>query len=425
MTPRYPAPTPGLPARRAALKLLDAVLRRGQPLETALHGATQGIPKSEDRALAHAIAAEALRRLPDLDALIDSSTPKPLPEDAKARTVLRIALVQALALGTPPHAAISTVLPLVDGGPKRLVHGVFGSLMRRGATLPEHPSLPDAVRERWSAHWDEATIAAVGPALAVPPPLDLTLKNPAETARWTEALSGTSLAPGHIRVSDGGPVAKMPGFDEGAWWVQDLAASLPARLLGAGNGIALDLCAAPGGKALQLAAAGWQVKALDRSARRLERVGENAARVGLPLDIVTADALEWTPDAPAAAILLDAPCTATGIFRRHPDVLYRIGAREIGEMAALQRQMLVRAVDWLAPGGRLVFATCSLEPEEGEQHIEALLESRPDIAIDPVRTEELPAGITPHERGWVRTLPGMLAEQGGLDGFFMARLVRG
>jgi 16S rRNA (cytosine967-C5)-methyltransferase len=424
MTDRYPAPTPGLPARRAALKLLDAVLRRGQPLETALHGATQGIAKSEDRALAHAIAAEALRRLPDLDALIDSSTPKPLPDDAKARTVLRIALVQALALGTPPHAAISTVLPLVDGGPKRLVHGVFGSLMRRGATLPEHPSLPEPVRERWSAHWDEATIAAVGPALAVPPPLDLTLKDPAETARWAEALSGISLAPGHVRVSDGGPVAKMAGFDEGAWWVQDLAASLPARLLGAGDGIALDLCAAPGGKALQLAAAGWQVKALDRSARRLERVAENAARVGLSLDIVTADALEWAPDAPAAAILLDAPCTATGIFRRHPDVLYRIGPREIAEMAALQRQMLTRAIDWLAPGGRLVFATCSLEPEEGEQHIDALLDSRPDIAIDPVGAGELPAGLAPHERGWVRTLPGMLAEQGGLDGFFMARLVR-
>jgi len=425
MTSRYPAPTPGLPARRAALKLLDAVLRRGQPLEMALHGATQGIPKSEDRALVHAIAAETLRRLPDLDALIDSSTPKPLPDDAKARTVLRIALVQALALGTPPHAAIATVLPLVDGGPKRLVHGVFGNLMRRGATLPEHPTLPDHVRDRWSAHWDEATIAAASVALAVPPPLDLTLKNAAETARWAEAMSGVSLAPGHVRVSDGGPVARMPGFDEGAWWVQDLAASLPARLLGSGDGVALDLCAAPGGKALQLAAAGWRVIALDRSAKRIERVGENAARIGLSLDIVTADALEWAPDAPAPAILLDAPCTATGIFRRHPDVLYRIGPREIAEMADLQRRMLERAVDWLAPGGRLVYATCSLEPEEGERQIEALLDAQTDIAIDTVRAEELPAGIAPHERGWVRTLPGMLAEHGGLDGFFMVRLVRG
>ncbi|MGV3479429.1 MAG: RsmB/NOP family class I SAM-dependent RNA methyltransferase [Sphingobium sp.] len=424
MKPRYPAPTPGLAARRAALKLLDAVLRRGQPLETALHAATQGIEKSEDRALAHAIAAEALRRLPDLDALIDGATAKILPEDAKARSVLRIALVQALALGTPPHAAISTVLPLVDGGPKRLVHGVFGSLMRGGARLPEHPALPPHVRERWSANWGDAMVTAVSPALAAPPPLDLTLRDVAETAHWVEALGGTCLAPGHVRVADNGPVKGLPGFDAGAWWVQDLAASLPARLLGSGDDVALDLCAAPGGKALQLAAAGWRVKALDRSARRLERVAENAARIGLPLDIVTADALEWAPDGPVHAILLDAPCTATGIFRRHPDVLYRIGEKEIAEMAALQGRMLARAVDWLAPGGRLVYATCSLEPEEGENGIEALLATRADIAIDPVRPEELPAGVPPHERGWVRTLPGMLAEQGGLDGFFMARLIR-
>lgn len=424
MKARYPAPAPGLPARRAALKLLDAVLRRGQPLETALHAATQGIDKPEDRAHAHAIAAEALRRLPDLDALIDGSTSKILPDDAKARSVLRIALVQALALGTPPHAAISTVLPLVDGGPKRLVHGVFGSLMRGGAALPEYPTLPPHVRARWSARWGDAAATAARRALAAPPPLDLTLKFPAETARWAEALSGNSLIAGHVRIAGNGAVTSLPGFDDGAWWVQDLAASLPARLLGGGNDVALDLCAAPGGKALQLAAAGWRVTALDRSAKRLERVSRNAARIGLPLDIVAADALEWAPAAPARAILLDAPCTATGIFRRHPDVLYRIGAREIAEMAELQARMLARAVDWLAPGGRLVYATCSLEPGEGEERIEALLAARPDIGLDPVGADELPAGISPHERGWVRTLPGMLVEQGGLDGFFMARLIR-
>jgi 16S rRNA (cytosine967-C5)-methyltransferase len=219
-------------------------------------------------------------------------------------------------------------------------------------------------------------------------------------------------------------VTALPGFSDGAWWVQDLAASLPARLLGAGAGTALDLCAAPGGKALQLAAAGWHVLALDRSAKRLERMAQNADRTGLSLDIVTADALEWTPDAPAPAILLDAPCTATGIFRRHPDVLHRVGPREIAEMVELQSRLLDRSVGWLTPGGRLVYATCSLEPEEGEQRIEAVLADHPEIAVDPVGADELPAGVTPHERGWVRTLPGMLAEQGGLDGFFMARLVR-
>lgn len=412
---RYPAPTPGLPARKAALKLLDAVLRRGQPLEVALHAATQGIDKSEDRALTHAIASEALRRLPDLDALIDSATANPLPDDAKARTVLRIALVQALALGTPPHAAIATVLPLVDGGPKRLVHGVFGTLMRKGAALPEHPALPQAVAERWPAE----LLPAASRALAAPPPLDLTLKS-----LDAEAPAGLSLIPGHVRVADPGPVTALPGFAQGGWWVQDLAASLPARLLGKGDGVALDLCAAPGGKALQLAAAGWQVLALDRSAKRLERVRQNAERTGLSLDIVSGDALEWDPEAPAPAVLLDAPCTATGIFRRHPDVLHRIGPREIADMAALQSRLLARAVDWLSPGGRLVYAVCSMEPDEGEAQIEALLESRPDITIDPILADELPDGVAPHERGWLRTGPGVLEDAGGLDGFFMARLVR-
>jgi 16S rRNA (cytosine967-C5)-methyltransferase len=423
--PRYPAspasiPVPGLAARRAALKLLDAVLRRGQPLETALHAATQGMPKSEDRALAHAIAAETLRHLPDLDALINGATAKPLPDDAKARMVLRIALTQVLSLGTPAHAAIATVLPLVDGGPKRLVHGVFGTLSRAGATLPNPPTLPPVVAERWNADWQEAARVA----LAAPPPLDLTIRDAAETAAWAEKLGGESLMPGHVRLRDHAPVTALPGFSDGAWWVQDLAASLPARLLGAGAGTALDLCAAPGGKALQLAAAGWHVLALDRSAKRLERMAQNADRTGLSLDIVTADALEWTPDAPAPAILLDAPCTATGIFRRHPDVLHRVGPREIAEMVELQSRLLDRSVGWLTPGGRLVYATCSLEPEEGEQRIEAVLADHPEIAIDAVGADELPAGVTPHERGWVRTLPGMLAEQGGLDGFFIARLVR-
>jgi len=424
-TSRYPTPTPGLPARKAALKLLDAVLRRGQPLEMALHGATQGIVRGDDRALVHAIAAETLRHLPDLDALIDSATAKPLPDDAKARTALRIALVQALALGTPPHAAISTVLPLVDGGPRKLVHGVYGTLMRKGVTLPSPPALPAYAAARWTENWGEEMAEAARIAIAAPPPLDLSLADPAETAHWAEALGGISLMPGHVRLTDPAPVTSLPGFDEGRWWVQDLAASLPARLLGAGNGRrVLDLCAAPGGKALQLAANGWQVTALDRSAARLRRVAENAERTGLALDIVEGDALTWEPDAPAEAILLDAPCTATGIFRRHPDVLHRIGARDVNEMAELQAKLLARAADWLTPDGTLVYATCSLEPEEGERQIETLLAARGDLALDPIRPEELPAGLTPHSTGWLRTAPGMLMDAGGLDGFFIARIVR-
>ena len=199
--PNRPADPPGVPARRAALKLLDAVLRQGLPLEAALDRATQGIDRSDDRALAHAIAAETLRRLPDLDALIDSATQRPLPDDAKARFALRIALVQALALGTPPHAAISTVLPLVDGGPRKLVHGVFGTLMRGQATLPEFPGLPTDVEARWQSAWGEEMVAAAERAIAAPPPLDLTFADPGVTAAMTEAMGGTSLLPGHVRLA--------------------------------------------------------------------------------------------------------------------------------------------------------------------------------------------------------------------------------
>ncbi|WP_432280278.1 RsmB/NOP family class I SAM-dependent RNA methyltransferase [Stakelama saccharophila] len=413
-----------MPARRAALRLLDAVLRRGLALEAALDQAAAGLAKREDRALAHAIAAETLRRLGDLDALIDSATARPLPDDAKARFVLRIALVQALALGVAQHAAIATALPLVDGGPRKLVHGVFGTLMRNQATLPDVPQLPRRVVERWREAWGDTVLDAAALAIASPPPLDLSLRDPAETERWATALGGASLMPGHVRLDDRMALADRPGFAEGAWWVQDLAASLPARLAGKGPGRALDLCAAPGGKTLQLAAAGWQVTALDNSESRLARLRENCERVALDAEIVAADVLQWQPDGPADLVLLDAPCSATGIFRRHPDVLHRVRPVLIEEMAERQAKMLARAADWVRPGGTLIYATCSLEPREGEDRLAHFLDRRRDFALAPVRADELPPGVMPHERGWVRTLPAILADKGRLDGFFIARLVR-
>ena len=411
---------PGVPARRAALKLLDAVLRRGLALEQALDSAASGLAPN-DRGLAHAIAAEALRRLPDLDALIDSATQRDLPEDAKARFALRIALVQALVLGTPGHAAISTVLPLVDGGPRKLVHGVFGTLIRQGATLPEPPTLPDPVALRWHAAWGDRMIEHAEKAIAVPPPIDLTLRDPAHAPD----LPGRSLLPGHLRLDEKAAIPTLEGYAEGDWWVQDLAASLPARLIGKGSGTALDLCAAPGGKTLQLAAAGWDVTAVDISESRLARLYENLERTGLSARVVAADLLEWSPSEPADAVLLDAPCSATGIFRRHPDVLHRVRPSLITEMAALQSRLLVRAAAWVKPGGTLVFSTCSLEPREGEAQLTRFLADHSKFAIAPISPEELPQGIAPREDGTLRILPGMLAEQGGLDGFFIARLRRG
>jgi 16S rRNA (cytosine967-C5)-methyltransferase len=398
------------------------VLRRGEALEAALPAATRAV-HGPDRALAHAIAAETLRRLPDLDALIDGATRQRLPDDAKARMALRIALAQALSLGTPPHAAIATVLPLVDGGPRRLVHGVFGTVMRGGARLPDAATLPGEVAARWTAAWGEAVVEGIERAIAAPPPLDLSLRDTTETETWGEQLSGDSLLPGHLRLRERAVVTDLPGYAEGAWWVQDIAASLPARLLGPGAGRVIDVCAAPGGKTLQLAAAGWQVTALDIAAPRLERFRANLERTGLHAETVCADALGWTPPAPADAVLLDAPCSASGIVRRHPDVLYRAHPGIIAEMAALQARLLARAAAWVRPGGQLVYATCSLEPVEGEEQVTAFLAGHPDFTLAAIDMP-LPDGVTVAAEGWLRLTPALLPERGGCDGFFMARLVR-
>lgn len=411
---------PGLPVRRAALRLLDAVFRRGETLEQAEGAALSDIRKAPDRALAKAIAGETLRWLTDLDALIDSATRQNLPEDAKARMVLRLMLAQALRLETPPHAVIATGLPLLAGGPRRLAHGVFSALMKQGAGLPDAPTLPGRVTARWGA--DKA--AAIAPGLAFPPELDLALRDPSETPTRAVQMGGISLAPGHIRLPRGAAVESLADFKDGAWWVQDLAASLPARLLGAGEGkSALDLCAAPGGKTMQLAAAGWKVTALDMSKRRLDLLKDNLKRTGLKASPVRADALTWEPKHRFDAILIDAPCTATGTCRRHPDVLHRIGKGQIAEMVELQRALLAKAAEWLNPCGVLVYAVCSLEAEEGEEQ-GAWIDAELGLGPAPITPEELPAGLAPTPEGWLRTHPGMLAEQGGLDGFFIGRWVK-
>ena len=401
------------------------MLQRGLPLDAVLDNALSGIDRADDRALARNLASGVLRWLPDLDALIDSATARPLPDDARARMALRIGLAGHLLLATPPHAVVATTLALTEGGPRRLTHAVLSRLLREGAGLPAQPTLPAGFGERWSGAWGPHVAAAAARALALEPATDLTLRDAAMTAHWAAALGGSSLLPGHVRLHRKGGLADLPGFAEGAWWVQDLAASLPARLLGVRPGdAALDLCAAPGGKTLQLAAAGAAVTALDSSKPRLVRLRENLARTGLAAVVVHADALDWRPAAPQTHLLLDAPCSATGIFRRHPDVLYLREARDMGPLRELQAALLAHACDWLAPGGRLVFSTCSLERDEGEHQVEQLLAARGDVVIDPVTPDELPEGLAPAAEGWLRTLPGDLEADGGLDGFFIARLRR-
>jgi 16S rRNA (cytosine967-C5)-methyltransferase len=411
-------PVPGLAPRLAALKLLDAVLRRGLPLESALSVATRGVDRAEDRALARAIAAETLRHLTDLDDLIDSATRNRLADDAKARMVIRIALVQALVLKTPEHAAVSTALPLVDGGPRRLVHGVLGTLLRQKPELPAFPTLPADVASRWFAAWGEEMLEQAQASLAVAPPVDLSLRLPEQTAHWAQRLGGESLGAGHIRLPRGTAIPDLAGFSEGAWWVQNIAASVPARLLGAGEGRpVLDLCAAPGGKTMQLAAAGWDVTAIDQDRARLVRVADNLKRTGLSAKVIQADMMTWEPTGPVNNILLDAPCSATGIFARHPDVLYRVRGKDIATLAEIQTAMLARAAGWLAPGGTLVYATCSLEPEEGEAV--AATAASTGLKTVAIRPDELSSGLDADAQGWLRIYP-----QFGRDGFFVARFER-
>jgi 16S rRNA (cytosine967-C5)-methyltransferase len=415
------APTEGLASRQAALKILDSVLRRGTTLDSAA-GSVSGLPRP-DQALAIAIAGEALRRLPDLDALIDSATRQRLPDDSKARMVLRIALAQKVGLGTPDHALVTTALPLVDGGPRRLVHGVLGTLLRKGVPPMNEPALPDAVEQRWYEAWGEEAVLAARRAIARRPPLDLSFADDAQAAAYAEAHGGTQLAPRNVRIASDIAVPGLPGFGEGGWWVQDLAASLPARLIPGGAKDVLDLCAAPGGKTMQMAAAGHWVRALDSSKSRLARLGENLSRTNLTADLVNADALEWTANRSYDAILLDAPCSATGTFRRHPEVLYRARPQIIRESIERQQALLTRAAQWLKPGGVLVYAVCSLEPPEGEGVISAFLDANAGFGIAPPTAGELPDFATPSPEGWVRILPGALEAEGGLDGFFIARLI--
>ncbi len=412
----------GVGARQAALQMLDSVMRRGQTLEIGSAPASRDL-SPPDRALALAIAGETLRRIRDLDALIDSATRQRLPEDSKARMVLRLALAQKIGLGTPEHALVATALPLVDGGPRRLVHGVLGTLLRRGIPPLDVPLLPEVVEARWSEAWGDEVVDTARRQIAKRPPLDLTFADDLEAQTYAVEHLGISLATKNVRL-ESAAITELPGFRDGRWWVQDLAASLPARLIPAEARNVVDLCAAPGGKTMQLAASGRDVTAVDASESRLGRLRENLERTRLKAQLVCADALKWRPERQFDAILLDAPCSATGTFRRHPEVLYRARPGPIASAAQHQADLLLRSTQHLKPGGTLVYSVCSLEPQEGEHVVRDFVDANPDFRLDAPSSDELPPFIRAFDEGWIRIVPGLLEAEGGLDGFFMARLVR-
>ena len=405
------------PTREIAFDLLSAVLDRRRSLEDALDAAPPADPR--DRAAAHRLAAAVLRRMGTLDAVLEPLLQRAPPDGV--RHILRLGAAGLLLLDTPAHAAVATAVGLARA--RRFVPfaGLVNAVLRKVAAAGpaaldglDAPRL-DTPAWLWASWGRDARVIAE--AHTTEAALDLTLRPGAPVPD-----GGVTLPTGTVRLSAGTRVADLPGFAADAW-VQDAAAALPARLLAVqpGEHVA-DLCAAPGGKTAQLAMAGAHVIAIERDAGRLRRLNENLARLDLPVEVVQADALACSPPAPLDAVLLDAPCSATGTIRRHPDVMRLKRPRDVAELAAGQDRLLAAATRMLRPGGRLVYAVCSLQPEEGMARAAA---APPGLRPDPVRPEELPdlaGALTPE--GWVRTHPGLWADRGGMDGFFIARFVR-
>lgn len=403
----------GVVARATAVAILDGVLGEGRMLSDF---SGEGLAPA-DRARALRLAEATLRHIDPADKLLDKHLRKSPP--LTVRNALRLAVVER-AQGAPAHGVVNAAVEIARKGGKRTAPfaGLVNAVLR---ALPETIALPVQKLPRWLRQplvhtWGRDTVTAIEAVQAQEPPLDLTLRD------GFPAPEGDLLPTGSLRLRSPGQISTLPGYATGGWWVQDAAAALPAQLLQPMPGERiLDLCAAPGGKTLQLAAAGANVTALDISAPRMARLQANLARSGLAADIVTADALHWQPEAPFDAILLDAPCSATGTIRRHPDLPFVKDGSDLPALTALQAALIDRALAWLKPGGRLVFSTCSLLPEEGESQLAAALTRHPTLTVERADLPGLdPAWWTPDNA--LRLRPDYWAEQGGMDGFFLARL---
>lgn len=415
----------GLPAREAALNLIDAALSRRGGIDEAASANGFRFLEPRERAFARALAMAVLRHLGPIDRALAAKLQKAPPD--RVMNLLRLGAAQAFHLEVPAFAAVATSVELAGVNKtsrpfKGLVNAVLRGLLRDGAPSDDPTLLaPPWLYARWVAAFGEATAREIAGQIALEPATDLSLKPAADAAALAEALEAEVLDGGSLRLRRKGDVAQWPGFEDGTWWVQDAAAAVPARLLAIKPGDSvLDLCAAPGGKTLQLAATGATVVALDRSPARLKRVSENLERTKLEAEIVAADAAVWEDSRAFDAILLDAPCSATGTFRRHPDVLWAARPGDVASLAAVQSKILDSAADRLKPGGQLVYCVCSLEPEEGEAQVEAFLARRMDMALEPIQPGEggsPEASLTP--RGTLRLLPHH--RDGGQDGFFAAR----
>lgn len=415
-------------ARLVAAGLLTAVLDRGRALDEALADPQSGFRdlSERDRAFTRRLVATALRRRGQIDALLQmflTQWPRGVPGEA-----LRLGAAELLFLDAPAHAAVHSAVEIVPEKMRGLVNAVLRKVSTEGAGLVAQQdaarlNTPDWLWRSWLAAYGEETTRAIADAHSREAPLDISVAS--DIHDWAASLQAEVLPTGSLRRHEGGAVDALPGFDAGGWWIQDAAATLPVRMLGDVKGqIVADLCAAPGGKTAQLGAAGAAVTAVDRSAPRLKRLQQNLDRLRQMASVICADIESWQAAEAFDAVLLDAPCTATGTIRRHPDLPHIKSEADLAKLSALQRRLIDHAWAMVKPGGRMVYCVCSLQPEEGEGHLDAL-RALPDAKLHPVNAAELnvPNGAVTQD-GCLRTLPSMWHDRGGMDGFFAVRLDR-
>lgn len=419
-------------ARIASLHTLHAVLRDKTSLEDALDAGRKRLKDPRDRAFQLHLVMTTLRHLGEINLVLGTFLTRQPKGRAKAVVgVLQLGIAQVLYMDVPGFAAASTSVDLVRkigfSGHAKLVNAIMRRVVADGAALLTDRDIarlntPDWLWDSWISTYGGKVAHQIAAAHTTEPSLDISVKS--DPVQWAERLSAQILPTGSLRMANSGAIENLDGYQEGQWWVQDAGAAIPAQLLGdiRGSRIA-DLCAAPGGKTAQLANAGAIVTALDRSTPRLKRLNENMKRLSLAIETITADACSWQPDTPLDAVLLDAPCSATGTIRRHPDVMLNKSMDDVGSLAVLQATLLRSAIQMVRPGGTVVFCTCSLQQEEGPDQISKLLEEHPQIVINPIAADEI-GGMSQAicEDGTVRILPNYWPEHGGIDGFYIARL---
>ncbi len=430
----------GLATRKAAVQLLSTVLKEKRPLDESLGRYGSGGPlkelSSRDRAFARAIIATSLRRKGQIEDLISRFLEKPLPKKCGTlKEILMSAVAQIVFLQTPAHAAIDMAVRQCKSNRvtmrfSKLANAILRRISEQGTGIAQEQdylklNTPNWLWQKWEHSYGHEYTKQITNAHLIEAPLDLTVKSNPDM--WAEKLNGHKLPNGSVRILNKGRIEQIEGYESGEWWIQDVAASLCAPLLGNVEGLKVaDLCAAPGGKTAQLAHSGAHVTAVDISAKRLDRLKENLLRLNLKAETVETDILKWQPKEQFDAILLDAPCSATGTIRRHPDIPYLKSQEDIIELAEIQKKALENALSILKPGGLLVYCTCSLEPEEGLYQIAGLSSSGAQIRIEPIRVSEVHGYSQWLIEGCLRCLPFQLpaeqVEYSGMDGFFAARI---